>query len=271
LVKKLGNFECPLAITDIFIPEKVGIMDEYVSKPSEEISGYKEKAGLFPSYLSGLSHDIRTPLNSIIGFADLLKESNVSRNDQRLYSQMIVRSSRRLLNLMSDLIDLARIETGNLVLYEQKIYLSELIEELSDEVNEMKMLFGKNNIQILFSLQEDAPAYFLTDRNRLMQILRIILDNSLKFTEKGKISLQVSYLPGKEIVFQVIDTGCGMSKETVDTLFDLFPSESGPDAKLKSRGLSLLVVSKLCEMMGGTLRVQSAVNEGTAFTLSFPA
>jgi signal transduction histidine kinase len=247
-------------------------MTDDVQELRNQISGLEEKYKLLPSYLSGLSHDIRTPLNSIIGFADLLKESNVSRSDQRLYSQMIVRSSRKLLNLMSNLIDLARIETGNMQLFDQKVHLTELVEELSEEMNEMKILYGKSDIVLSFSLQEDSPKTMQSDRNRISQILRILLDNSLKFTSTGKISLEISYSNNQEIVFQVIDTGCGMSKETIDTLFELFPSsETLQSSTMKTRGMSLLVVKKICDMMGGTISVVSEINKGTAIRLSFPA
>ncbi|MFH0762227.1 MAG: HAMP domain-containing sensor histidine kinase [Bacteroidota bacterium] len=245
-------------------------MTDEIQELRDEISNLQEQIRLFPSYLSGLAHDIRTPLNSIVGFADLLKESNISRNEQRMYSQMIVRSSRKLMMLMSNLIDLARIETGHLLIYSQKIVLPGLLEELSEEMNEMKVLYGKPDIQTSFFLQENVPEAIQSDRNRILQIIRILIDNSLKFTSKGKISLEIS-CSKKYLVFKVIDTGCGMSKETIDSLFTLFPTMETPEStKMNTRGMSLLVAKLLCEKMGIVINVMSQINKGTAVSLSLP-
>ncbi|HBB92299.1 MAG: hypothetical protein A2X22_08435 [Bacteroidetes bacterium GWF2_49_14] len=246
-------------------------MTDAIEELEQKVKELKEKNELFPSYLSGLSHDIRTPLNSIIGFADLLKEQPVTKAEQRLYSKMVARSSRKLLDLMSNLIDLARIETGNLVIYDQRVILADLLEELTSEMDEMKGLYDKESIQTVYTISPDVPAEFRSDRNRVYQVVRILQENSLKFTSIGRITLEVGAPTKKTLSFRIIDTGCGMSQATIDGLFELFPPADVLNGKkIKSRGLSLLVVKKLCELLKGTIKIISEPGKGTAVTVTLP-
>jgi signal transduction histidine kinase len=246
-------------------------MVDQIEELQREIKELKARYDRFPSYLSGLSHDIRTPLNSIIGFSDLLREERVAHTDQKLYSQMITRSSRKLLNLMSNLIDLAKIETGNLVIYDQNVMMEALVEELTEEMEDIRKLYDKSTIRIHVSLHPETPQSIRSDRNRLFQILCILMENGLKFTSSGKVELEITPVLGKQVSFRVIDTGCGMSQDLIDGLFDIFPPVEVFDGKkIKSRGMSLLVVHRICELMKGSIRIISEPNKGTAITITLP-
>lgn len=226
---------------------------------------------LFPNYLSGLSHDIRTPLSAIIGFSDLLVEPRVSRVDQRNYCLMIGRSSRKLLDLMSNLIDLAKMETGNLDLFNRNVYFKDLVEDLKIEIGEMSALYEKNHLTISYITPADALAKAFTDKGRLFQIIKILMENSLRFTREGSINLIIKQTSSADCTIEVSDTGCGIDPETLRNLFDIFPPADTPlGQKMKARGMSLSVVKKLCGMMDIDLEVTSNVGVGTMARLIIP-
>jgi signal transduction histidine kinase len=226
---------------------------------------------LFPNYLSGLSHDIRTPLSAIIGFSDLLAEPRVSRADQRSYCLMIARSSRKLLDLMSNLIDLAKMQTGNLELFYKNVYFKDLVEDVKLEMDEMRTLYEKTHLAISYVAPEDSLAMVHCDKGRLFQILKILMENSLRFTKEGGINLVIKQTSPFSCTIEVTDTGCGIDKETLKNLFDMFPPTDNPlGKKMKSRGMSLSVVKKLCDMMDITIEVSSHVGVGTMVRLTVP-
>lgn len=231
-----------------------------------------EAIQLFPNYLSGLSHDIRTPLSAIIGFSDLLAEPRVSRADQRSYCLMIARSSRKLLDLMSNLIDLAKMQTGNLELFYKDVNFKDLVEELKMEMDELRNLYEKKNLTMSYVSPADPAASLYADKGRLFQILKILMENSLRFTKEGSVSLVIDQRTPDTCVIEVTDTGCGIDKETLRNLFEIFPAaEASQGKKLKSRGMSLSVAKKLCDMMNVCIEVSSHVGVGTVARLILPS
>ena len=225
---------------------------------------------IFPNYLSGLSHDIRTPLSAIIGFSDLLAEPRVSRAEQRNYCQMIGRSSRKLLDLMSNLIDLAKMETGNLELFYKNVFFKDFIEDLKIEMDEMRALYDKTHLAISYMAPADPLASVFTDKGRLFQIVKILMENSLRFTKVGNITLVIKQVPSVKCIIEVSDTGCGIDKETMSNLFTMFPPPEPLGKKLKARGMSLSVVKRLCDMMDISIDVVSNIGSGTTIRLTIP-
>ncbi|MCD6345898.1 MAG: hypothetical protein J7L96_00615 [Bacteroidales bacterium] len=237
-----------------------------------ELNKAQLKNSIFPNYLAGLSHDIRTPLNAIVGFAGLLTEPDLDPEQLRFYSDMITRSSRKLLRMISNLIDLAKMETGNLKLFIERVSVSDLMEELRNEMLEERRIFDKSDITLTFQGLHNGSGFLNTDRSRLYQILKILLDNSLKFTKKGSISLEVSLQTDKKMVFILKDTGAGMDADTLNNLFNLFPMEidSSRLMKIKSRGLGMLVVSRLTKILRSEIFITSEKNKGTTVSLVAP-
>jgi signal transduction histidine kinase len=226
---------------------------------------------IFPNYLSGLSHDIRTPLSAIIGFSDLLAEPRVSRADQRSYCLMIGRSSRKLLDLMSNLIDLAKMQTGNLELFYKPVVIKDLIDEVKIELNELCNLYEKQYLDISYNGPADSTATVFADKGRLFQIVKILMENSLRFTKQGSIALTIKQSSPTLCTIEVVDTGCGIDKEVLANLFEMFPPTEIPTGKkLKARGMSLSVVKKLCDMMEIEIDVKSVVGSGTTVRLDVP-
>jgi signal transduction histidine kinase len=225
----------------------------------------------FPNYLSGLSHDIRTPLSAIIGFSDLLAEPRVSRADQRSYCLMIGRSSRKLLELMSNLIDLAKMETNNLELFYKPVYLKDFVDEMKSDINEMVNLYEKGYLNISFIAPTNATASVFTDKTRLFQVVKILMENGLRYTKQGGVTMTILQDAPSTCTIEVRDTGCGMDAATLEQLFVMFPPQDTPlGRKMKARGMSMSVVKKLCDKMGIRIDVSSIMGEGTVIQLIVP-
>jgi protein-histidine pros-kinase len=210
-------------------------------------------------------------LSAIIGFSDLLAEPRVSRTDQRSYCLMIARSSRKLLDLMSNLIDLAKMETGNLELFYKPVNIKDLIEDIRIEIEEMRTLYEKPELNITYIGPKDATATVFADKGRLFQMIKILMENSLRFTKAGDITLEIRQISASLCTIEVSDTGCGIDPETLKSLFVMFPPAESPfGKKLKARGMSLSVVKKLCDMMEIAIEIDSTVGVGTQVRLNIP-
>jgi len=248
--------------------------DQLLDKLNElqrELSSAQMQNALFPNYLTGLSHDIRTPLNAIVGFSGLLTEPDLDLDQLKFYSDMITRSSRKLLSMISNLIDLAKMETGSLRLFNEKVNVSELLDEIRVEMEEERRLYGKDEIEMSFQTPHNGSGNIRTDKTRLYQVLKIFLDNSLKFTKSGQIQVISRIENGQRVSFSIRDTGRGMDTTTVDSLFKLFPQEPNVKGmKIKSRGLGMLVAQKLTTLLNGEILINSELKTGTTISLTIP-
>jgi len=246
-------------------------LQDRIDELEHQLAQMIQQTELFPGYLSGLSHDIRTPLNAIIGFSGLLEESDVTKDDRILYTRMITRSSRKLLTLISNLIDLAKLETGTLSLISKPVFLPDLIEDLEDEMLEEQKIYNKEHLTLRLNKPDNGTSLIVADHARLYQILKICFDNSLKYTDQGKIELSVTSCDDNHTCFRLKDTGRGMDAETLEQLFNLFSSDQMvPGNKMKTRGLAIMVAHRLAEFMQGELRVMSQLGKGTTVLLTLP-
>lgn len=242
-----------------------------LSELQKELSEAQMQNALFPNYLAGLSHDIRTPLNAIVGFSGLLTEPDLDAEQLKVYSFMITRSSRKLLSMISNLIDLAKMETDSLRIFSEKFSVSELLDEIRIEMEEERHLYGKDQIEMSFQTPHNGSGIIRADRARLYQVLKIFLDNSLKFTKSGKIQLTSRIEDRKRVSFSIQDTGQGMDGSTIDSLFELFPQgEIVEGMKIKSRGLGMLVAQKLTTLLKGEILINSQLKTGTTVSLTIP-
>jgi PAS domain S-box-containing protein len=222
-------------------------------------------------FLANMSHELRTPLNGILGFSEILLNSDFGKLSERQhkYVTSIEASGKHLLGLINDLLDLAKIESGKLELLPENVIISELCQSSLLFVRQMAL---KKKIQLSYEQDMDIP-FIIGDQRRLKQILVNLLSNAVKFTpDNGKVTLRVLLDPLKGgINFSVEDTGIGISAEDLQRLFTPFTQvDSSLTRQHEGTGLGLALVQKLAELHGGGVIVQSEIGKGSTFTVCIP-
>ena len=224
-------------------------------------------------FLANMSHELRTPLNSMLILSQLLAE-NQSRNLTSIqieHAHTIYSSGTDLLNLINDILDLSKIESGKMDVYPEEVAIADVkafVERQFVPVSNQKSL--KFNIHI----EQSAPTMIFSDDQRLKQILKNLLSNAFKFTSEGSIELQVNKGPeekGMKVSFSVTDTGIGIAQGKQQQIFDAFFQEDGTiTRKYGGTGLGLSISKELSELLGGYIEVESVKNKGSRFTLHLP-
>ena len=229
-----------------------------------------EKANKAKSvFLSNMSHEIRTPLNAILGFSQLMLKDSSLEKEQKTRLNTIFRSGEHLLNLINDILDISKIESGQVFLHKDDFYLRALLDDL-----ELMFNFQTREKGLRFSMEKlsDIPDYIHGDEKKIRQILINLLGNAIKFTKDGGISLVLSVKKKEqccEIVFEVRDTGSGIEKENLEKIFKSF-AQTDNGWEVGGTGLGLAISRKLAELMSGSLTVTSELGRGSTFTLRLP-
>ncbi len=225
------------------------------------------------NFLANMSHELRTPLNAIIGYSEMnieyYREEDALDDAQAVKDlQHILNSGRHLLQLINDVLDLAKIESGNITIFNETFDSVRVIEDI---VTTMKPLATKQNNELVVKAASDIPQMH-SDAVKFRQVFINLLSNACKFTEDGKISILVSYNPGtQQIIYHVSDTGIGMSKDELGHIFEAFVQADSSTAKnYGGTGLGLAICKDFIELMQGTLDVTSARGKGTTFTIVLP-
>ena len=230
----------------------------------ETASQYKSE------FLANMSHELRTPLNSTLILAKLLadnKPGNLS-GDQVKYAQTIYSAGNDLLALINDILDLAKIEAGQATVSVEPVQVAKAVQSL---VEPLRLLAQEKGLSLTASVAPDVPA-METDPLRLGQVLKNLLSNALKFTEKGSITLQVARGEGDTVTFAVRDTGIGIAPHQQELIFEAFRQADGSThRKYGGTGLGLSISRDLAQLLGGAITVQSTPGEGSVFTLTLPA
>ena len=231
-------------------------------------------------FLTNMSHEIRTPLNAIIGFSNILKKR--LDGDNQSFADKILTSGKSLLELIEDVLDLSKIEAGQLKIEKRYFYLNDIFNEIviiSSETIKTKKIDLKINID------KDLPQLLKIDASRVRQVLLNLFSNAVKFTEKGFVTIAASYkkvLPiiettdndnksNKQLIDLIInigDTGIGIPENEFNAIFDKFRQIDGQNArKYGGTGLGLSITKRLVELMNGTINVSSKLGEGSDFTV----
>lgn len=226
----------------------------------------QESSRLKTQFLANMSHEIRTPLNGVVGLANLLLRTNLS-IEQKDYAETIVQSSDHLQSLVNDILDLSKIEANRLDMDVSEIDLYEL---MSSVYGSMKHIGDKRGISFVLKLLNEKSIRFRGDSTRIRQVLLNLIQNALKFTEIGKVEFRASFEKfDNEMVkirFEVEDTGIGIGKEEVKTIFDPFTqANSSITRRFGGSGLGLSICNRLVQLMDGEIGVQSTVGKGSTF------
>ncbi len=242
---------------------------EYSLREMESLKEKAESASKLKSiFLANMSHDIRTPLNAIIGFSDLLKKHKL---DNKLdgYVDNIVRSGNILLNLINDILDLSKIEAGQMDIIPNTLFVDDLTENIRSIFFDQ---FSKKKIGFIISRGKNVPDRIFSDQSRIQQILINLLSNSLKYTLRGEVILKIKYNDKKDIIeFSVKDSGIGIPEEIQDKLFTpFFSNRTLHDVNDFSTGLGLAICKNLAELLNGSIKMSSEFGNGSEFILELP-
>lgn len=249
-----------------------------VIERTKELIVAKEKAEesdkLKSAFLANMSHEIRTPLNAILGVSTLIRSTSPTPVELEEYYKMMETSGNDLINLIDDILDISRIEANQIKINIKETSVSNLAEEVFRTFKQA--LYSENpenKVTPVFVIPPENANYVLdTDPLRLKQILLNILNNAIKFTPKG--SIEFCYFPNEaktHIVFYIKDTGIGIAKDQQEKIFDRFTKVADIKTKhYRGTGLGLSIALKLTQLLNGVIRVESELNIGTAFYLSFP-
>jgi len=226
----------------------------------------EEASRMKSEFLANMSHELRTPLNGIIGFSELIRDEAAD-DETRENADIIEKSSRHLLELVNSILDIAKIEAGAMTLSIHALPLASLVAEVA-AVHQPAAT--ANGIAFTTEMADDLPAEIQADPLRLRQILHNLLNNAVKFTEKGSINLIVTRDPST-VTFRVSDTGPGIPENMQAAIFEKFRQvDSFLTRSHSGTGLGLTLASHLVELMGGTIGVVSTVGEGTTFHFTLP-
>ncbi len=253
----------------VYIKDFAGILSEMAKKSTEvqKVNAAATKAAEHRSdFLTNVSHEMRTPLNAILGMTEMALHKDMS-DDTKEYVCQIRSSGRHLLTIINDILDYSNLSSGDMPIVEVKYEPLSLINDVAATVNSQ---IGSKEIEFTIDLPMDFPSVLVGDNVRIQQILINLLNNAVKFTHSGHIGLHLETVPnGKDTVLlkaEVSDTGCGIKKENLDKLFNVFRQiDSKRNRNVEGTGLGLAISRKLLTLMNGNISVRSEPGKGSTF------
>jgi PAS domain S-box-containing protein len=235
------------------------------------------------TFLANMSHELRTPLNAILGFAQLMQRHSLP-SDDRIYLQLIQTNGQHLLKLINEVLDLAKVEAGEITLEHQTIDLFSQLRSIRDTLSDS---CDRKRLQFHLEILPGVPQYIVTDSQKLYQVLLNLLSNAIKFTDVGSVTLRVEVVEPTELLssltdaevdresvisllFQVKDTGIGIAAPELGQIFEAFRQTAAGQAAQEGTGLGLTISRRLVQFMGGELTVDSVLGQGTTFQFTLP-
>jgi CheY-like chemotaxis protein/CHASE3 domain sensor protein len=244
--------------------ERTGAAVALKARELEQASQYKS------DFLANMSHELRTPLNSLLILSKLLSD-NPSENlsaEQVKFAQTIESSGNDLLTLINDILDLSKIEAGHIEVRPEIVTPQRLVSDLRQV---FEPVANERKLDFKIDIAADAPSVMETDRQRLEQVLKNLLSNAFKFTEKGGVELRIAPVGDGQIAFSVKDTGIGVPREQQESIFEAFRQADGTiSRRYGGTGLGLSISRELSRLLGGSIALDSQPGEGSTFTVTVP-
>ncbi len=245
-------------------------LDAKIAELSESNIELFKANKLKSEFLANMSHEFRTPLNAILGFAQVLREKPglLKRDKGQRYAENIITSGNRLLTLINDLLDLAKTQAGKMELHVEQASISQICESA---VSSFSLLARKKKIKLYLEVSPTVPL-LMTDAGKVQQILYNFLSNAVKFTPlRGRIDVRASMQDDKTVRIAVTDTGCGIAKEDQELIFEQFRQADGSlTREAPGSGLGLAISKELAGMLAGSIGLRSEVGTGSTFWLDLP-
>lgn len=245
---------------------------QFINDLQRETKKAKTADQLKSSFLANMSHEIRTPLNSIVGFSNLLAVEQIPDDQKKDFVSYIRSSSEILLNLIDDILDIAKIEAGELKITRRECNVTATGEELLIISDDLKLKYNKDHLSLQYVPDPAVlPLIIKTDPFRLKQILINLISNAIKFTEVGSVEFGYKIKDDKIIEFFVKDTGIGLTRSELDHIFERFKRSNNPDKQnIAGTGLGLAISRNLVQLLGGEMWVDSEPSKGTVFYFTLP-
>jgi len=223
------------------------------------------------TFIANMSHELRTPLNAVLGFSEFMAMDPDTPPKFRKNVEIINRSGRHLLEMINDILDIAKIEAGRTEISNREVDLPTLIQDL---INMFRLRFEQKEVQLNCTISDNTPRVVMSDPGKIRQVLINLVGNALKFTEKGFVALRIDWENrdyGGCLLIDVEDSGCGIANEMQSAVFDPFVQAGEDEAKQKGTGLGLALVRNYVAMLDGEIFLESALDKGTTFHLAIPA
>lgn len=248
----------------------VWVVDEITERKEyeKEILNARERAeeasAAKTRFLANISHEIRTPINAILGFSELLKESRLESREAG-FADAVYNSGHTLLSLVNDLLDFSKIESDRLQVSDEQVNVKEILQQ---SVELFSLDCEKKGIKLNLNMRSELPGNLVTDGGRLRQILLNLIGNAVKFTQAGSITVELSISESGNVVINVIDTGSGIRPEEQSLIFNPFDQGSNPEYRHSGgTGLGLAITRKLTSLLGGRIYLCSEPGRGSTFTV----
>jgi len=250
------------------VDERTTKLQEQNYELSDQRLAVEEANRLKSEFLSNMSHELRTPLNSIMSLSHVLgiQAKDKLSDEQNEYLEIVERNGQKLLELINDILDLSKVESGKMDILRGEISLSSMLEIIKG--NLILLAEGKN-VTLSLKTPKNLPKVE-TDEAKLHQVFTNVVDNAVKFTEKGSVDIIVKN-DSKNVYVEIKDTGIGISEEALPNIFDEFRQVDGSSTRrYEGTGLGLAIAYKTMKLLGGTIRVKSKLNKGSVFTITIP-
>lgn len=259
--------------------KKLGVQNKELSEINSQLnqanfelqkakSKAEESDQLKSAFLANMSHEIRTPMNSIIGFSELLSEDSLPENLRKGYLDMVLKSGHQLLALINDILDISKIESGQIIINKQRVVVQNLVDEIAQTFHPR---IAKKSLELIVKKELSDNYIAEIDYLRTKQVLNNLISNAIKFTDGGFIEIMAKE-EDHQLYFHVRDSGLGIKKEFHNKIFKRFHQATQNAHKIYGgTGLGLAISKNLVELMGGQIRFESNPGEGSTFSILLPA